>query len=66
MRVSVPLVALLPLHCPEAVQPVALTELQLNTVLPPETTLLGLAARVTLGVDVLVPRGIRAYVGVSR
>jgi hypothetical protein len=46
---SVPLVALTPLHPPDAVQFVALVELQVSVEVPPEITLAGLAAIDTVG-----------------
>jgi predicted lysophospholipase L1 biosynthesis ABC-type transport system permease subunit len=46
---TLPLVALLPVHPPEAVQAVALLEDQVNIDVPPLDTLVGLALSVTLG-----------------
>jgi hypothetical protein len=46
---ALPLVALLPVHPPEAVQAVALLEDQVNIEVPPLDTLVGLALSVTLG-----------------
>lgn len=46
---NVPDVACVPLHAPEAVQPVALLELQVNVVDWPGVTLVGLAESVTVG-----------------
>ena len=40
---------MLPDQSPEAVQLLALTELQVSVVAPPEATLVGLAARLTVG-----------------
>ena len=45
-----PLVVLLPLHAPDAVQAVALVEDQVNVALPPLTIVLGLADSDTVGV----------------
>jgi len=44
-----PLTALLPDQAPEAVQEVALAADQVNVELPPLATVLGLAAKVTVG-----------------
>lgn len=49
-----PLVAWLPLHPPEAVQVVALVELQVSVEAPPIGTLFGLAVRVTVGAGTTV------------
>jgi hypothetical protein len=45
----VPLVAIWPLHAPEAVQAVASVEDQVNVEAPPLATVVGAAARVTVG-----------------
>ena len=44
-----PLVGLLPLHAPEAVQEVAWVEDQVNVALPPLVTEVGFAVSVTVG-----------------
>ena len=44
-----PVVALLPLHPPDAVQDVALLDVHDSVELPPRATLLGLALRLTVG-----------------
>ena len=46
---SVPLVGLLPLHAPEAVHAVALVAFQSSVVEPPESTVAGVAVKVTVG-----------------
>jgi hypothetical protein len=46
---SEPLMARAPLQLPEAVQAVALVDVQASVVLPGETTVLGLALRLTVG-----------------
>ncbi len=46
-----PLVAWVPDQPPEAVQEVALVELQVSVEVPPEATLVGLAVSVTVGAD---------------
>jgi len=51
---SLPLVALVPLQPPEAVQLVALVELQMSVEAPPLLTLVGLAVSVTVGADATV------------
>jgi hypothetical protein len=48
-----PLTALLPDHPPEAVQAVVLVEDQVNVVAPPLATVLGAAARLTVGAGAL-------------
>lgn len=55
LRGSLPLSALLPLQEPDAVQAVALVLLQLNVVLPPAATLVGLAERFNTGKGVPPP-----------
>jgi len=47
--ICVPLVANVPVQPPEAVQPVAFVELQVNVEVPPLATLVGVAASVTDG-----------------
>lgn len=47
--VCIPVIALLPLHAPDAVQEVALLELQLRVVDPPGDTDAGFALIVTVG-----------------
>jgi hypothetical protein len=51
----VPLVASVPLQAPEAVQDVALVELQVSVELPPLATEVGLAVSVTVGAGVALP-----------
>ena len=51
---SVPLVALAPLQPPEAVQPVAFVEFQVNVEAAPLATLFGFAVRVTVGAGATV------------
>jgi hypothetical protein len=52
--VSLPLVALLPVQPLEAVQAVALVELQVSVDAPPLATLVGLALSVIVGAGVVV------------
>lgn len=46
---SLPALALLPAHAPDAVQPVAFVLLHVNVDRPPAVTMVGLALRVTVG-----------------
>jgi hypothetical protein len=65
---SEPLVALAPLHAPEAVHPVVLLDVQVSVDDWPATMLAGVAARVTegaLGVGMGVGVGVGAGVGVG-
>lgn len=50
--VSVPLVGLVPLHPPEAVQEVASVELQVSVAEPPRAAVVGFAVSVTVGLTV--------------
>jgi hypothetical protein len=50
----VPLLAFVPLQPPDAVQDVASVELQVNVAEPPLATLVGFAARVTVGIGATV------------
>lgn len=51
VRDCVPLVALVPVHAPDAVQLVALVELHVSVALPPLVTEVTFAERVTVGAE---------------
>lgn len=62
---SLPVVPFAPLHCPDAVQLLALLALQISEVLPPDDTLPGLATSVTLGAALPDGRGTMPHVGAA-